>query len=52
VDWFAVDKKKVAEAKEQNMKRLCQFCHDEGMTWPQKKDQDKVKKKIEYEKSG
>jgi hypothetical protein len=52
VDWYTVDKKKVAEAKEQNMEWLRQFCHDEEMAWPQKKDLNNVERKKGYEKSG
>jgi hypothetical protein len=52
VDWFEVDERKAAEAKERNLKRLRQFCHDEGMTWPRKKDTANVSMKIDYGKSG
>jgi hypothetical protein len=52
VDLFEVDERKAAEAKERNMKRLRQFCHEEGMTWPQKKKENNMKMTSSYGKSG
>jgi hypothetical protein len=36
IDLYAVDEKIAADAKERNMERLRQFCHAEGLAWPQK----------------
>jgi hypothetical protein len=49
---YTVDEKMAAEAKEQNMEWLHQFCWEEGMAWPEKIDLNKNSEIRGYAKSG